>query len=83
MSDASGVSEVPVAVARRVDQVCDEFETAWGAAASPDQRPRIEDYLVRLPETERSAPPQSVQGVWSGRHQETLIAVRDRPARNK
>ena len=37
---------MPVAVARRVDQVCDQFETAWKAAVSTEQRPRIEDYVV-------------------------------------
>jgi hypothetical protein len=55
VTDLSAVSQLLVAVARRVDQVCDQFETAWNAAASAEQRPRIEDYLVRLPESERSA----------------------------
>ena len=28
-----------------LDRICDRFEAAWQAAAAPDQRPRIEDYL--------------------------------------
>ena len=55
MSAASAPRAEPisVAVARRVDQVCDRFEAAWQAAGSRDQRPRIEDYLQDAPETER------------------------------
>jgi tetratricopeptide (TPR) repeat protein len=44
-----------VAGARCVDQVCDRFEAAWKAAASTDQRPRIETYLRDAPEPERPA----------------------------
>jgi serine/threonine protein kinase len=46
---------LPAALARRVDQVCDGFEAAWKAAGRTEQRPRIEDYLVDVPEPERSA----------------------------
>ena len=38
MTDLSDVSQVPVAVARRVDQFCDQLETAWKAAAGAEQR---------------------------------------------
>jgi serine/threonine-protein kinase len=34
---------------RRLDEVCTSFEAAWKAG----QRPRIEDYLGKVPETER------------------------------
>jgi tetratricopeptide (TPR) repeat protein/predicted Ser/Thr protein kinase len=45
---------LPPSVAERVDRVCDRFEAAWKAARTPDERPRIEDYLSETPETERS-----------------------------
>jgi tetratricopeptide (TPR) repeat protein/tRNA A-37 threonylcarbamoyl transferase component Bud32 len=40
-----------IALAGRVDVVCDRFEAAWKAG----QQPQIEDYLGELPEPERSA----------------------------
>jgi serine/threonine protein kinase/formylglycine-generating enzyme required for sulfatase activity len=57
MNDASGSrsSPLPVAMARHVDQVCNHFEAAWKTAGSTEQRPRVEDYLVDVPEPERSA----------------------------
>jgi serine/threonine-protein kinase len=42
----------PLATARRVDQVCKSFETAW--RASPGD-PRIEDFLGPVPQPERSS----------------------------
>jgi WD40 repeat protein/serine/threonine protein kinase len=48
-------ASVSVAVARRGDQVCDRFEAVWKTAESPDQWPRIEDYLDAAAETEYSA----------------------------
>jgi hypothetical protein len=44
-----------VTVAWRVDRVCDQLETAWKATVSADQQKRIDDYLVRLLELERTA----------------------------
>jgi serine/threonine-protein kinase len=41
--------------ARRVDQLCDRWETAWKAATSADSRPRIEDFLDDVPEPNREA----------------------------
>ena len=55
MSEAAGPDAVPVAVARRLDQVCDRFEAAWKAAGGTVERPRIEDYLGDVPEPERAA----------------------------
>jgi formylglycine-generating enzyme required for sulfatase activity len=40
-----------VTLTRGADQACDRFEAAWKAG----QRPRIEDHLAAVPETERSA----------------------------
>ena len=42
---------LPAALVHAVDQACDEFEAAWGAGA----RPRIEDYLGRVPDPGRPA----------------------------
>jgi serine/threonine protein kinase/formylglycine-generating enzyme required for sulfatase activity/tetratricopeptide (TPR) repeat protein len=44
-----------VSVAERLDAVCDQFEAAWKVAESNGKRPRIEDYLTKLPESERVA----------------------------
>jgi tetratricopeptide (TPR) repeat protein len=40
--------DLPPTQVRRLDQVCDRFETAWKAG----ERPRIEDYLAGTPEAE-------------------------------
>lgn len=39
--------------ARRVDQVCDQFEAAWKAAGSSGRRPRIEDALQEVSEEDQ------------------------------
>src|SRR5215475_696077 len=51
MSDATkSLSDTPPAhIARELDEVCDRFETACKIG----QTPRIEDYLVTLPEPDR------------------------------
>jgi WD40 repeat protein/serine/threonine protein kinase len=45
---------LPPSVLERLDKICDRFTAAWKAAASADERPRIEDYLGDTPEPERS-----------------------------
>ena len=45
----------PPSLTRHVDQLCDAFEAAWKKAGSSPQRPRIEDFICRTPEPERSA----------------------------
>src|SRR5262245_45087640 len=42
---------LPAALVHAVDRACDDFEAAWGAGA----RPRIEDYLDRVPDPGRAA----------------------------
>jgi serine/threonine-protein kinase len=44
------VPELPVVLARQVDQVCDEFEDAWAAGGQP----RPEDFLGRVPQPARA-----------------------------
>ena len=44
---------LPLSAARRVDAIAYRFELAWKAAAAPDQRPRLADYLAGVPEAER------------------------------
>jgi len=46
---------LPLAQARQVDEACCRFEAAWQAAASPEERPRIETFLDAVPEMARSA----------------------------
>jgi serine/threonine protein kinase len=46
----AGGGTLPLAVARRVNAVCNRFELAWQAG----QRPRIEDHLGEVPEPDRS-----------------------------
>ncbi|HMC90682.1 MAG TPA: serine/threonine-protein kinase, partial [Gemmataceae bacterium] len=54
MSDDGRNSEAPrESVLDRVDRVCDEFEAAWKAWRSGEM-PRIQDYLDRVEESERS-----------------------------
>jgi len=53
-AEEHGPATLEVASARHVDQVCDRFEAAWKAARSTGQRPRIEEYLVDVPEPERA-----------------------------
>src|SRR6267378_2156462 len=52
MSDSSplGNHMAPEQLARRMDRVCDRFETAWKAG----RRPRLERYLGKLPPTAQS-----------------------------
>jgi serine/threonine protein kinase/O-acetyl-ADP-ribose deacetylase (regulator of RNase III) len=40
---------LPLSLDKRVDQVCDRFEQAWKAG----RRPRIEEYLTEVPESDR------------------------------
>jgi serine/threonine protein kinase len=47
----SNPESLPLSVARRVDEACDRYEAAWRAG----QRPRMEEYLARVPEPERCA----------------------------
>jgi serine/threonine-protein kinase len=47
----AGGAELPLELARRVDQVCTAFEAAWKTG----QRPRIEDYLPAGPAADRAA----------------------------
>src|SRR6516162_8751742 len=42
---------LPAALVHAVDRACDDFEAAWAAGA----RPRIEDYLTRVPDPGRLA----------------------------
>ena len=51
MSDPfpSNPGPLPLALAQRVDEVCERFEVAWRSGG----RPRIEDYLRGASETER------------------------------
>src|SRR6516165_6477018 len=42
---------LPAALVDAVDRACDDFEAAWAAEA----RPRIEDYLTRVPDPGRPA----------------------------
>jgi hypothetical protein len=53
MSTSGSTDEpsLPLAQARQVDAVCNQFEMAWKAG----QRPRIEDYLGDIPEPPRAA----------------------------
>lgn len=39
----------------RMDHACDRFEAAWKVAGGTGERPRIEDYLGTVAESERSA----------------------------
>ena len=48
-------ADTPLALARRVDQVCDHFEAAWKAAGHSAGRPRLEDFLGDAAERERAA----------------------------
>jgi eukaryotic-like serine/threonine-protein kinase len=51
MKSANDASSLSVSLAKRVDEACDRFETAWNSGP----RPRIEDYLAGAPEPERPA----------------------------
>jgi formylglycine-generating enzyme required for sulfatase activity/serine/threonine protein kinase len=51
----SGMGTLAPSLARQVDQICDCFEAAWKVAGAVGQRPRVEDYLIAVPETERTA----------------------------
>lgn len=53
MSEAFGtdIEALPHALALRVDRLCDLFDRAWKEVG----RPRIEDYLLDMPESGRSA----------------------------
>lgn len=42
MSDSSSNNPINVSLVRRIDAVCDRFESAWKGS----ERPRIEDYLA-------------------------------------
>jgi WD40 repeat protein len=57
MSDAppggTESSELPTSDA--IDVACERFELAWKAALTGGSRPRIEDYLAGVPDTERTA----------------------------
>ncbi len=44
-----------LSAAQRVDAIAYRFEKAWKAAAAPEQRPCLADYLGDSPEPERSA----------------------------
>jgi serine/threonine protein kinase len=45
----AGMGSLPLSLKRRVDEACDRFEKAW----KDGRRPRIEDYLVEVPEPDR------------------------------
>jgi tetratricopeptide (TPR) repeat protein len=47
-------ASLPLSAALRVDAIAYRFEQAWKAAAAPDQRPRIADYLADAPEADRT-----------------------------
>jgi WD40 repeat protein/serine/threonine protein kinase len=51
----SGNESLPLSMAQRVDAACSRFEKAWQSVGSQGERPRIEDYLVDVPESERPA----------------------------
>jgi serine/threonine protein kinase len=46
---------LPLSVAQRVDAIAYRFEKTWKAAAAPNQRPCLADYLGDTPEPERAA----------------------------
>jgi tetratricopeptide (TPR) repeat protein/tRNA A-37 threonylcarbamoyl transferase component Bud32 len=50
MSEKSVLDSLSPAAARRIDQACDRFESAWKFG----QRPRPDDYVVAVDEPERS-----------------------------
>src|SRR5205085_7664295 len=52
MNEQPPNTDLPLALAARIDAICDLFEKAWQAAAV-GPAPPIEDYLKALPETER------------------------------
>src|SRR5262249_43777862 len=75
MSEQSGKNTEPLTP--ELDKVCDRFEAAWKAAASPDERPRIEDYLEGAAEAERPARFQELvarEGDYRRRHGEEPAA---------
>jgi hypothetical protein len=47
--------ELPLTLARQVDDICCRFETAYRAATVPKERPRIESFLGAVAETARPA----------------------------
>jgi serine/threonine protein kinase len=47
--------ELPPALGRRIDEVCNRFEAAWRAAGSDGAPPRIEDYLTGAAGSDRQA----------------------------
>ena len=52
MSESSGpIGEVPPALGRRIDAVCDRFEAAWRSGTEP----QLEDFLVGWEGAERAA----------------------------
>ena len=53
MSETSRPDSAPISPTRagRLEKVCNQFELAWRGPS----RPRIEDYLVDAPQSERSA----------------------------
>ncbi len=42
-----------LSAARRVDRICDCFESAWKSAGAAAERPRLEDYLALAPQPDR------------------------------
>jgi hypothetical protein len=50
-SQNQDVTELVTAQVRRADQECDRFEAAWKAG----RRPRVEDHVAAVPESERPA----------------------------
>jgi WD40 repeat protein/serine/threonine protein kinase len=53
-SSPSSAESFSLSLERRVNAVCDQFETAWTAGMEGGKRPRIEDYAGGIPEPERS-----------------------------
>jgi len=69
MNDAAPQSTASHRLARnrRVDAVCSRFEADWRAAAARGTRPRLDDYLGKVPEPGLTQPPGARSpGAWPG-----------------
>ena len=77
MSESSGpIGEVPPALGRRIDAVCDRFEAAWRSGTAP----RLEDFLVGWEGAERAALLHELLAL-DADYRKARRASRPRPAR--
>lgn len=49
----TGKDTASASLVMRIEEVCDRFETAWKAAKSASEGPRLEEHLGKLPEPEQ------------------------------